>query len=591
MSRLDLYPNTGYTRYNFPVSAPDDKGQRKNKSGNGSQQAAEEKPAVFDPFGDYTNAYGDKFPDTATDKSGINYEWINKNWVNAGNKATHVDPDLKDAVAEGQNGSGTNNADDSKPAQRVPEFRQPFRYNDLNNGVTPSDDHFRSLATYGDGLFMGAQMGKLIRDFGGNGWEAQTQFGIELANYSGAQGVTGLGVNGLFKGATPKWHPSNGDVSLYSQLAVGANYTKFSSSQRYGLDINTFGLYADDVPLTSGVSVSPSVQLFWSANSKGKGSDSFKTLFGAADLKNATVWRRYNLRFTNLLDMPNYLPSSVNAYMKHGSTAGYKDSAILGMTFENNYGTNVNFEYWNRGDKNPLLNIVLNQNVLKLSKNGYVNVTGAIENALDTQRRGYGVGIGFNFLWEKLNMIVQGSAYYTHTQVDKRTETKPNTWNKDEEITQWSTDPLLAPDQLSHDIHYSTPNVAVTSGNRMKLTVGSNNDNGLPGIVGKRPDGTNINESVTVRVSSVKVSYISSTDPQHPRELPGAGSEIVGADLTNVSGGGLTMNLPIPTMEGGEGYVQYIIQIKLATNAADLDSTFPLPDTRSCKVKMQLIRQ
>jgi len=428
-------------------------------------------------------------------------------------------------------------------------------------------------------------VGKSIWDFGGNGWEAKTQLGIELGNYSVANGVSGVGLNASFKCATPKW--ALGDASLYSQLNLGGNYTNFGSSRRYGLDINTFGLYADDISLTSGVIVSPSVQLFWSANSKGKGFDNFKTLFGAEDLKNATVWRRYNLRFSSLLDLPNYLPSTLNLYVKHGSTAGYKDSAILGLTFNNNSGTNANLEYWNRGDKNPLLNILINQNILKLSKNGFVNVTVALENALNTQRRGYGLGLGFNFLWG--NTVVQGSVYYKYTQEDKRTETRPGTWNKDEEITQWSTDPLLGPDQLSHDIYYHTENVAVTSGNRMKLVLGSNNDSHLPGIVGKRPDGTDINESVTVKVSSVKVSYISSLDPQNPKELSGAGSEIVGADLTDVGGGGLTMNLPIPTE--GEGYVEYIIQIKLATNASDLNNTFPLPDTKSCKVRMQLIRE
>jgi len=496
-----------------------------------------------------------------------------------------------------------------KPDEKINrEFRQPFKFNDVK-GAYSSDDLFKSHPTFDNGTFLDAPMslpqiniigGKkpIIRVKDAHGWDANARIAIEHAAFYGsgseANSVAGNGISASFNGATPKIY--RGETSAYVQLATGLNYMNMGDKGSVlRASVNTLGLYVDDMqllpkqlPWLKWLKFSPSLQAYWNFNVSGVGSENYKAMFGAEDLKDSTAWYRFNCRF-DLLDLPNYFPSTLNLYGKIGDTAGCKSMSILGVTFDNKTGMNANVEFWNRGTTSPYLNFAINQQVLAI-KNGTVNFNLALEDALNPRRRGYNVGVELNLTkvsFLGMNFRVKARAYCHFSQEDTKVETAPGTWDSNNiEINEWSVDPDLGPDQLSHSFEYDTNPVAVTSGNKIKFIIGTNNENGLPGIIGELPDGTIMDGNVDVRISSVKVTDI--TDKKNPTELPGAGNEIVGMSLTDLVSGGLEVELPVINKTG---YVAYKIDMKLATNGADIENNFPSPCTTSCIIKVRLERK
>jgi len=471
------------------------------------------------------------------------------------------------------------------------DFRQPVSYNDVNYNPYPSYN-FTTLPTYNNGMFAGGNMGipLTLFDMSGKGWIAKGGMGAELATYYDseleAKRVSGAGINASFYGATPKLYIK--DVPLYMQVAMGLSSMTMGDKTNVHMDINSFNICADDMPFFGRNKFSASFQYYLSCDTQGAGAESYRTLFGTGDLNDISNLYRFNLRF-ELLDLPNYLQSTLNLYAKWGQPAGYdKLSAIYGLTFDNHSGTNANVELWNKGGVSPLLNIVANQRIFKLDK-GTVNLNIGLEDVLNPRQRGYSLGLSLNLTKVKILgtvMDVVASVYYKYTTKDTKEEVQPGEWgSKDIDITQWSTDPLIAPDQVSQSIDYTSDCVGVTKDTKLTATICSANENGLPGIVGKL-GGTDSTEHVDVTVNSVEVQDV--TDKKNPKVLSGVGSEIVGRTLDDVLNGALEMDLPI---SNGSGYIQYYINIKCVTNKSDLDNTFPAPYTTSCKVRLKLLRE
>jgi len=475
--------------------------------------------------------------------------------------------------------------------EKKAKFRQPVGFNDN------ASNNFTMLPTNSNGVFLngnGVWQGVLLDKKHVDGSEINVKVVGKAAVYSDKVG--GAGASGEFYASTPNLNL--GKSRLYGQLAGTLNYMGFfgnSSGYSLNVDANSAGIYCDNIDLGSKVKFSPSFQAYGSWKWMGTGADNYNTLMGTKDLIDASGLYRLNCRF-DFLDLANKLTGKANFYWKFGQTAGNPDkiSHILGFNFDNclygedkGLGTKVGVELWPKAGT-PILDILIDQQIFKPENGGYVSFDFALKNAMDQSYRAYQIG-----LTAHLNAIpflgglvdINGRITWGFGGGDTRNETKPGIWDKKEEpITNWDYDPTR-PTQLTHDIEYKTSLAAVDKGQKLKMKIGSNNDNGEPGIIGKDHDGNPIPGHVDVKICSIRVFDIF-TDPDNPKELNIDLSGLVGMPLTDLGSGGRVVDLPIIGPDN-----KYLVKIQLETNGTDLNNTFPPPDTTSCQVKLEFVRE
>lgn len=494
----------------------------------------------------------------------------------------------------------------------VPEStRQNTDFSTIAYNVFPADDLFSVVPRYNNGrrqssgmsLFTTDGMSLIKSRSSVNGWKLDVGLGLTPTGFryesspasageSSLKDTTfGVGGNLTAKLVIPLKQYENGS-SLYTQLLTDLNGQHIGNQTLADLDVNTLGLYWDNLPFSYRVRTDVAVKAYGKLgiydNQAGTNGDSFSRFYGARDFRDSrlkALWLQPIATF-KWDDQSSLTSNNLSVYMKLDPL---QKLALGGLTLNSGGGLCASVELGrNKGEDNVDLGVYIGQKV-DISKDTSVTLnlgTPVLFSTIsDPKRKAFMVGLSASYAFSIFGNKFKGNAGFI-VNIDKDNRVKKlgacDLYNDVRPFPGLSVEAAKAPHQYSQEIPFETGAYTVERDNKIWLYLGTNN-NGVDGVAFKDPFGNWKSNSASVRVESVTV-YDDTLPPQN-RLLAGAGQELVGMTLADINRGGIRTQLPI----NSSGTVKYRIVIKLSTNTGD----FPKcpPSVPVCDVNVKLRRE
>jgi hypothetical protein len=390
---------------------------------------------------------------------------------------------------------------------------------------------------------------------------------------------------------------------LSVQALLGVDYFTDFSSHNIKFNMNTLGVYADDIVPSKRFKLDLGLQFNGNYNLNvfnATGLDVYKAAYGVADITGGgNLWTKFyaNIRF---MDDAGLAPLNLTTYIKYQmlDSLGWFESKkwLTGFVY-NDAGISVGLEFGDVGEtimvadkeqKLYKLDLFIGKQFTIVKGKDYdvvFNVNGGIQNILSPKRS---ILLGGGASGTVGDMALQASVMFHWDNIDiaggplapKTSDTGSQEW------ANLAVDYAGGNAQFTHEFVFDSQTLEVNAKNKLYLYVTTDNGNDADGIAFKDVNGQYLSSTARVTVDSIEVYEM-----PEGKLVPNA-NVLVGRDVVdNGTGGSLNPNaLRVEIDHGTKSAVKYRIRVRLTSVLSDWPS-LGAGITPSCKVNTFIRRE